>query len=66
MKLTWYPRNLVVAVVLLAAFAAALSLAIDFRRGAVVGVLALIAYVGLEAILTFNPAQWWRDRRSRT
>jgi hypothetical protein len=57
MKLTWYPRSLIVVVMFLAAFAAALELAMDFRRGAIVGVLALTAYLALETILTFNPAQ---------
>jgi hypothetical protein len=65
MKLTWYPKNLFVAAVLLVTFAGALNLAVDFRRGAIVSVLALIAYVGLEFLLTFNAAQWWRNRSSR-
>jgi len=64
MKVTWYPRNVVVAIVFLTAFAAAVDLAIDFRGGAIVGVVALIAYVGLETLLTLNPAGWWRKRRS--
>jgi hypothetical protein len=64
MKLTWYPRNLAVAVVFLAAFPAVLNLALDFRRGAIVGGIALAASVGLDALLTLNPARWWRDRRS--
>jgi hypothetical protein len=65
MTLRWYPKNVLVGVVLLAAFAVAVDLAVDFRRGAAVGVLALIAYLSLDAVLTFNPAQWWRHRTPR-
>lgn len=63
MKVTFYPKSILVAVGLLGLFAWALNLALDFRRGAVVGLLALIAYLVLETSLTFNPATWWRSRR---
>jgi hypothetical protein len=61
MKFTWYPRNLLIAVALLLAFAAALNTAVDFERGAVAGVLGLIVYICTDVVLTVNPAQWWRQ-----
>jgi hypothetical protein len=44
---TWYPKNLLLAVALFALFAVALRVAIDFRTGAVAGLLALMAYLPL-------------------
>lgn len=64
MSVSVYPRNLFVAVILLALFAWALRLAIDFEAGAVVGLAALIAYLVLEVGLTVNPVSWWHRRRS--
>jgi hypothetical protein len=58
----WYPKNVLVAVVLFVAFGLALDSSVDFKRGAAVGVLALAAYLGLDTFLTFNPAQWRRHR----
>jgi hypothetical protein len=66
MKLRWYPKNVLAAVVLLAACGFALDLAVDFKSGATVGVLALIAYLSAETVLTFNPAQWRRGRSGRS
>jgi uncharacterized membrane protein AbrB (regulator of aidB expression) len=63
MKVTLYSKNILVAVSLLALFVWVLNLALDFRRGVVVGMLALVAYLVLETGLTFNPATWWRSRR---
>ena len=63
MNVTWYPRNVLLAVVVLVVFVAALNLAGDFYRGAATGAAALIAYLSVDTILTFNPAQWWgRDK----
>ncbi len=63
MKLTLYPKNVLVAAALLAALGVALDLAIDARHGAAAGVAALLVYLGLDAALTVNPGQWWRRRR---
>jgi hypothetical protein len=65
MKLRWYPKNVLVAMVLFVAFGLALDLSVDFKRGAAVGVLALAVYLSLDTFLTFNPAQW-RQRNSRS
>ena len=39
----WYPKNVLVAVVLFVAFGLALDSSVDFKRGAAVGVPALAA-----------------------
>ena len=51
------------AVAVLALFAAALRVAIDFRTGAVAGLLALMAFLAIELGLPLNPAAWWRRDR---
>ena len=66
MKVTWYPKNFLVAVVLLIAFAATLTVAMNFRAGATVGVGGLLAYLFLDVVLTFVPAQWWPERDHRS
>lgn len=74
MSVTFYPKRLLLAVLVLILFGATVSLATDLHRAAAAGALALlsvVAYVALEAGLTVNPALWWRDRnasedRSRT
>ncbi len=63
MKTTWYPQNLLIAVALVGLFAVALRVAIDFRTGAVAGLLALIVYLAIELGLTLNPAVWRRRDR---
>ena len=63
MRTTWYPKNLLVAVALVGLFAAALRVAIDFRTGAVAGLLALMAYLAFELGLASNPTVWWRRDR---
>lgn len=63
MTLSWYPKNLLIAVALVGLFAAALRVAIDVRTGVVAGLLALMVYLAIELGLTFDPAVWWhRDR----
>ena len=65
MEITWYPRHLLVTAVFLVLFAGALNLAIDANGRAAAGVLALVAYIGIEVWLTFNPARppkAWRRR----
>lgn len=63
MKATWYPKNLLLAVASFALFAVALHIAIDFRTGAVAGLLALLAYLTIELGLIVNPAAWGRRDR---
>lgn len=63
MHVTWLPRNLILAVALVGLFAWALRVAIDFRAGAVVGLLALLSYLAFEIGLTFNPGVWGRKRK---
>jgi hypothetical protein len=65
MDITWYPRHLLVTAVFLVLFAVALNLAIDAHQQAAAGVLALLAYIGLEVWLTFNPARLPKTRRTR-
>lgn len=55
MRVTWYPRNILLVVALLGLLAFALRLAIDFRTGSVVGLLALLSYIGVDAGFSFNP-----------
>jgi len=63
MRVTWYPRNVLYAVALLWLLVFALRLAIDFRAGALVGLLALLCYVGVDAGFSFNPRAFGRERR---
>lgn len=63
MRVTWYPRNILLAVALLGLLAFALRLAIDFRAGAVVGLLALLCYIGVDAGFSFNPRAFGREPR---
>jgi hypothetical protein len=63
MRVTWYPKNVLVAGALLALFAAALRVAIDFRIGAATGLLALMAYMAIEMGLIVNPDAWSRRDR---
>lgn len=51
------------AAALVGLFAWALRVAIDFRAGAVVGLLALLSYLAFEIGLSFNPAVWGRKRK---
>lgn len=60
MRVTWFPRNLLRVVAVVGILGCALRVAIDFRAGAVVGLLALLSYLALESGLTFNPGVWGR------
>jgi len=66
MKLRWYPKNVLVAVVLFVAFGLALDSSVDVKRGAAVGVLALAVYLSLDTFLTFNPALWGQRKPRST
>ena len=65
MDITWHPRHLLVTAVFLVLFAGVLNLAIDANERAAAGVFALVAYIGLEVWLTFNPARPSKARRTR-
>jgi uncharacterized membrane protein (DUF485 family) len=60
---TWYPKNIVMGVVLLSALALALNVAVDVTRGVLVGVGAIVVCAIVDAVFTFNPAIWRRRQR---
>jgi len=61
---TWYPKNIVIGIVLLAALAIALNVAVDVTRGVLVGVGAIVVCAIVDAVFTFNPALWRRRDRA--
>ena len=63
MRVTWYPKNILIGLALLAAFALATNLAVDVRRGVAMGLLAAVAYAIVDAILSVNPGVWRLRRR---
>ena len=65
MTVTWYPRNILLGLVLLLAFAAVLGLAVDVQRGVAIGIGAVVVYAIVELVLSVNPATWQRRGRSR-
>ena len=63
MRVTWYPRNIVIGLVLVSLFAVAINLAADVTRGIAMGVVAAVAYLFVDVLLSVNPAAWrWRRR----
>ena len=62
MTISWYPKNIVIGLVLAAVLAETLQLAADVQRGMVVGVLGIVAYVIVDVLLSVNPAVWRRRR----
>jgi hypothetical protein len=58
----WYPKNIVIGLLLLAGLAMALQLAADVQRGIVVGALGVAAYVIVDVLFSVNPAAWQRRR----
>jgi hypothetical protein len=65
MRVTWYPRNIAIGLLLLALFAAAMKLAVDVTQGIAMGVFAALAYLSIDVLLSVNPAVWQRLRRRR-
>ena len=61
MSVTWYPKNIVTGLVLLAALAVALNVAVDVNRGVLVGVGAIVVCTIIDLLFTFNPAAWRRQ-----
>lgn len=66
MKVTWHPKNLLLAVALVVVFVIALNVAIDFRVGAAACLVGLIVYLLLDVLLTLNPVRWWHERNYRS
>ena len=64
MKITFYPKSLLIAVVVFIMLGATLELAVTVQQGvAVAGVLGVLAYLLIEIIeigLVVNPAAWRR------
>jgi hypothetical protein len=61
MHVTWYPKNILAGLALLVALALAINLAVDVRRGVAMGLLAGIAYLIVDVVLSVNPGVWrWR------
>jgi hypothetical protein len=56
MTVTVHPKRLLVTAAFLLAFAALLSSATAVTKGVALGVLAVLAYVLVEVLITFNPA----------
>jgi hypothetical protein len=65
MHVTWYPKNFVVGFALLALLGLALNTAVEARRGAIVGVTALVLCAIVDLIFSVNPAVWQLKRRPR-
>jgi hypothetical protein len=63
MRVTWYPKNIASGLVVLALFALALQLATDVMRGVAMGVIAALAYLFIDVLLSVNPAVWRLRRR---
>ena len=64
MTVSWYPRNLLTGLLLLALFGLVLNVAVDAHRGALIGLFAITVCVIVDLIFTINPASWtWLGRR---
>jgi hypothetical protein len=66
MNVSWYPRNIVVGLLLFAVMALTLNAAVDVYRGVVVGLLGIAACTIVDLVFTFNPAVWQARRRPRS
>jgi hypothetical protein len=59
MDVTFYPKGLLFGAIVFAVFGVALTMAVDVERGmAGAGMVAIVAYVLIEAIVSVNPAAW--------
>jgi len=63
MRVTWYPKNIALGVVMLALFVVAMNLAVDVMSGAAMGVIAVLAYLAVDVLISVNPAVWRLSRR---
>ena len=66
MNVSWYPRNIVVGLLLFAVLALTLNAAVDVYRGVVVGLLGIATCTIVDLVFTFNPAVWQARRRPRS
>ena len=66
MRVTWYPKNILAGLALLVALGIAFTLAVDVGRGVAMGLLAAVAYVIVNIILSVNPGVWRRRDRTQS
>ena len=64
MTVSWYPKNIILGLILLAALAVALNIAVDVGRGVAVGVGAALVYAIVDLMFSINPAAWRRRHRA--
>ena len=65
MTITFHPAGLLVTALFLVLFAALLALATNVETAVSgAGLISIAAYVVIEVVGTFNPAVWWRVRRT--
>lgn len=62
MRVKWYPKNLLIAVVLTIGFGVAFKIASDVQRGVITGVAVTIVAGLVDSLMTFNWAGWGRRR----
>jgi len=58
--MSWYPKNIIIGLILLAVLAVALSTAVNVGRGVAVGVGAALLYAIVDVMFSINPAAWRR------
>jgi hypothetical protein len=67
MTITFHPTGLLVTAVFLVLFGALLALATNVETAlSGAGLISIAAYVVIEVFGSFNPAIWWRERRTDT
>jgi len=54
MRVRWYPKNLLIAIILTIGFGVAFTIASDVQRGAITSVIAIAIAVFVEMLITFN------------
>jgi hypothetical protein len=62
MRVTFYPRRLLLTAALIVGLSAVLSMASNARQAGTLGVVGVVAYLLFDAFFTVNPAVWRRDR----
>ena len=63
MRITFFPRRLLLTAVLIIGLSAVLSMAIKASQAGTVGVIGVVAYLTFDLFFTVNPAVWRRGRR---
>ena len=64
MTVSWYPKNIIIGLILLAGLAVALNIAVNVGRGVAIGVGAALVYAIVDMMFSINPAAWWRRDRA--